>query len=247
MLIVDEVQSIWRPRTGGAAVPVGVSGLETHRQKGTDFWLISQGPHLFDAFIRKLVGRHVHLVARWSGRTQYEWPECREDVQSRADALQRPYVLPKHVFNLYQSAEVHTKQEQRKPLSFYAFIASIALLIIFTGLIYTRISHYFYQDQTPAIATINPASNAMAATLPITSPKPNSLADEKFYLNLTKGVLEGQLPINCSYLNSTRIKCILTFKSALTFKQSYCIANACYALFDLSPVPSPVPVASSLG
>ena len=70
LIIVDEVQRIWRPRVGSSAAPESVTGLETHRHYGLDFWLISQGPHLFDNFIRLLVGRHVHLVARWSGRTQ---------------------------------------------------------------------------------------------------------------------------------------------------------------------------------
>ncbi len=140
LIIVDEVQRIWRPRTGGSQPSEAVSGLETHRHYGLDFWLISQGPHLFDNFIRLLVGRHVHLVARWSGRTQYEYPECKQDVTSRGDAVIRPYKLPLHVYKHYDSAEVHTKQEKRKPLSFYAVIVAVLLasgMVTFVG---TRIN-----------------------------------------------------------------------------------------------------------
>ncbi len=139
LIIVDEVQRIWRPRAGGAQPSDAVSGLETHRHYGVDFWLISQGPHLFDNFIRLLVGRHVHLVARWSGRTQYEWPECKQDVQSRGDAVIRPYRLPAHVYKHYDSAEVHTKQNKRKPISFYATIFALILAAAMTVFVINRI------------------------------------------------------------------------------------------------------------
>lgn len=139
LIIVDEVQRIWRPRAGAAAPPAAVSGLETHRHYGLDFWLISQGPHLFDNFIRLLVGRHVHLVSRWNGRTQYEWPECKQDVQSRADAVIRPYSLPKRVYSMYDSAELHTKQDKRKPLSFYATIAAVLIAAIMIVVVVQRL------------------------------------------------------------------------------------------------------------
>lgn len=140
LIVVDEVQRIWRPRNGSSALPESVSGLETHRHYGLDFWLISQGPHLFDANIRLLVGRHVHLVSKWSGRTQFEWPECKQDVQSRADAVNRPYTLPKHVYSMYDSAEVHTKQDKRKPLSFYFVIALLIITVGMVGFLYHRFS-----------------------------------------------------------------------------------------------------------
>ncbi|MDP1614480.1 MAG: zonular occludens toxin domain-containing protein [Methylococcales bacterium] len=139
LIVVDEVQRIWRPRASGGAPPDSVSALETHRHYGVDFWLISQGPHLFDNFIRLLIGSHVHLVARWSGRMQYEWPECKQDVQSRSDAVTRPYTLPKHVFHMYDSAEVHTVQNKRKPLSLYATIAALCFAVVLVGFVVYRI------------------------------------------------------------------------------------------------------------
>lgn len=140
LIVVDEVQRIWRPMNGSSQIPEGISMLETHRHYGVDFLLISQGPHLFHNFIRLLIGRHIHLVAKWSGRSEYEWPECKQDVQSRSDAVVRPYKLPAHVFKLYDSAEVHTKQDKRKPLSFYAAIAAVVLAVGILGFLYHRVS-----------------------------------------------------------------------------------------------------------
>jgi zona occludens toxin len=150
LIVVDEVQRIWRPRVGGSPLPLGVSGLETHRHYGLDFWLISQGPHLFDIAIRLLVGRHVHLVSRWSGRTQYEWPECKQDVQARTDAVTRPYSLPTHVYKMYDSAEIHTKQEKRKPIAFYAMFASFFIAVVFGFICFDRL-----QNKLKPTTTIN--------------------------------------------------------------------------------------------
>lgn len=168
LIIVDEVQRIWRPRVGSSAAPESVTGLETHRHYGLDFWLISQGPHLFDNFIRLLVGRHVHLVSRWSGRTQYEWPECKQDVQSRADAVIRPYRLPAHVYDMYDSAEVHTKQDKRKPISFYVTIAALVLAVVTVAFVVHRIKSKMTQATetmtAPELTSNNSASNQPGST-----------------------------------------------------------------------------------
>ena len=165
LIVVDEVQRIWRPRTGGSVPHASVSGLETHRHYGVDFWLISQGPHLFDNFIRLLVGRHVHLVANWAGRKQYEWPECKQDVQSRADAVVRPYTLPKRVFSLYDSAEVHTKLDKRKPISFYVSIAALLIAVAVVYVISGRISNKINPDLQQEAG----AGGAAAHSAPVSS------------------------------------------------------------------------------
>lgn len=129
LIVIDEVQRIWRPTNSGSKLPDDISRLETHRHRGLDFWLISQGPHLFHSNIRLLVGRHIHLVSKWNGRSEYEWPECRQNVTSRSDAVTRPYTLPKKIFGLYKSSSLHIKQTHRKPLAFYAFFAIIPILL----------------------------------------------------------------------------------------------------------------------
>jgi zona occludens toxin len=167
LIVVDEVQRIWRPRSGGSQPSAAVSGLETHRHYGLDFWLISQGPHLFDNFIRLLVGKHVHLISKWNGRTQYEWPECKQDVQARSDAVVRTYSLPKRVYQMYDSAEVHTKTVKRKPMSLYFIIVALTLAIGLCGFLYHRINtriNPVQQEQAVgadgALATSDPTSSA---------------------------------------------------------------------------------------
>lgn len=119
LIVVDEVQRIWPVKMLAASIEA-VSRLQTHRHYGLDFWLVSQSPKLVHVDVKAMIGRHVHLVAKWSGRKQYEWPEVRDNINARTDAVERPYTLPKEVFKMYSSAEVHTKQDKRVPLSLYA-------------------------------------------------------------------------------------------------------------------------------
>jgi zona occludens toxin len=136
LIVVDEVQRVWRP--SGSKVPDEIAALETHRHKGYDFWLISQGPHLFHSNIRLLIARHIHLVSTWRGRNEYEFSECRQNVTSRSDAVVRPYTLPKKVFGLYKSASLHTKVNHRKPLSFYFLLATLFIIAILGYTAYQR-------------------------------------------------------------------------------------------------------------
>lgn len=133
LVVVDEVQRVWRPRPTGAKVPESVAELETHRHRGIDFWLITQHPNLLDSNVRRLISRHIHLVVTWAGRFQYEWPECNSSPDSkRGAAIKRPYKLPAAVFDSYRSASVHTKVTKRVPLAVYA-LAGVAVVALAIG------------------------------------------------------------------------------------------------------------------
>jgi zona occludens toxin len=159
LIIIDEVQRIWRPANSAAKLPNDIARLETHRHYGLDFWLISQGPHLFHSNIRRLIGRHVHLLSSWKGREQYEFPQCRENLDTLPSANARPYKLPKKVFGLYKSAEIHTKQKHRLPLAVYAFALAVLVVLVLGYKTYARIS-----SQTQEVKeTIKPIENSSKA------------------------------------------------------------------------------------
>lgn len=121
IVIIDEAQRVYRPRAAGSKVPPHVAAFETHRHTGVDFWLLTQDAALIDSNIRRLVGRHIHIMPTIMGRRLYEWPTIK-DPESKTDrdlAAQRPYKPPRHVFKLYKSAEAHTKQPFRIPKPYY--------------------------------------------------------------------------------------------------------------------------------
>ena len=114
IIVVDECQRIFRPRPSGSKVPDYVAELETHRQRGLDFILITQHPRLIDINLRSLIEHHTHLSKTNLGiRRKLEWttggakdPESRTNIK---EALVSVYKLDKSAYGLYKSAEVHTK------------------------------------------------------------------------------------------------------------------------------------------
>jgi len=117
ILVVDEVQQVWRPRGPGHAPSDAVKALETHRHRGIDVFVTTQKPNLVDANVRGLVGRHVHLRdTGWLGRHQYEWPEVSENLAWKTCPLKRRYKLPRAAFGLYKSSVEHTTVQKGRSL-----------------------------------------------------------------------------------------------------------------------------------
>ena len=133
IIVVDECQRIFRPRPSGSKVPDYVAELETHRQRGLDFILITQHPRLIDVHLRGLIEHHTHLGKTNLGlRRKMEWltggakdPESRANIR---EALTSVYRLDKSVYGLYKSAEVHTKIRTKKSKLLMLFPLAICLI-----------------------------------------------------------------------------------------------------------------------
>lgn len=143
VIVVDEAQRIYRPRATGSKVPPEVQAFETHRHTGVDFVLLTQHPGLLDANIRKLVGKHIHIAVTPFGRYRYEWTKC-ADPENRAErdiAARSRYILPKRAFDLYKSAELHTKVKTKIPMYAWVFIIAVLACLAMSYYIYGRIMH----------------------------------------------------------------------------------------------------------
>jgi len=141
IVVIDECQQFFRPRAAGSKVPPYISAFETHRHRGIDFILITQGSRLIDSNLRSLVkgGQHIFLKSSYLGRFRYEKSEVinEDDKTSYSLASKRKYTLPKESFSLYKSAELHTKPP-RPRLPWAAYL--IAIAVILGGLLAWRTS-----------------------------------------------------------------------------------------------------------
>lgn len=129
IIVIDECQTTFRPRANGAPVPQHVQQLEVHRHKGHDLYVITQHPMLLDGNLRRLVGRHYHVV-RFFGfqkSTIHEFQKVRDNVdKSTKGGTSRVFNFPKEVYGWYKSADMHTVKRRIPP----ALIAVIVLPLL---------------------------------------------------------------------------------------------------------------------
>lgn len=131
LIVLDEVQRVWRPMASGAAVPPSIAQLETHRHRGIDFVIITQHPGLLHRNVRLLVGKHLHIRVTALGRHVFEWPEYTESPQNksaRSNAVRSRMRLPKAAYGMYKSASIHVKQSHKVPPHLYLLIAALLAL-----------------------------------------------------------------------------------------------------------------------
>ena len=149
IVIVDEAQDVWPARSAGSKIPENVSWLNTHRHLGIDIFVLTQGPKLLDTNLRTLVKRHYHIAANKMGmRTLLEWKICADDpIRMAKQAFSSIYTLDKKVYDLYESAEVHTVNKVKRSKWFYALPVILLLVPIFLGLSYTMLKNYGKQHE----------------------------------------------------------------------------------------------------
>lgn len=175
IIVIDECQRIFRPRPAAAPVPESVSKFETHRHQGLDIFLITQHPMLLDSNIRRLVGRHLHVMRAFGAgcANVHEWNEIRDNCdKSRLGSQSILWKYPKEVYSYYKSAELHT-HKFRPPLRVIFLILGPLLVALFVWLVVT----WFKDRQKPKVLT-PPAATAPGSAASASSPgAPSSSVD----------------------------------------------------------------------
>lgn len=152
IIVIDECQRVFRPRGNGSKVPDEVAKMETHRHNGHDLFLITQHPMLLDSNIRRLVGRHQHVVRAFGAKAAniHEWGEVREQCdKNRANSQETFWKYPAAVFNYYKSAELHTHKFRLPPRIYFLLLAPI--------LIFACIYAFYAWYKTKSVAAVTPA------------------------------------------------------------------------------------------
>lgn len=168
ILVVDEVQRIWPPVAQGAKVTPDIEALHIHRHKGIDVVVITQHPQRMNKTLRDLVGRHVH-VRRLFGMNRamlYEWDQVRNPSGGYRDAIKTLWRYPKKVYELYQSAEVHTKPKAVMPKALYVGPLALLVAVFFCwrGLQHFAPSHFGNKADVRPAGLGSVASPASAAS-----------------------------------------------------------------------------------
>ena len=171
LVVIDECQNFFRVRPSGSHVPDYISAFEVHRHQGLDFWLITQRPQFVDSNVRGLTGKHIGLRETFLGRHKYEWSEV-SDVESksaRSVAACTKYRLPKRIFSLYKSAEVHTVHSHSMP-----FMAKMIFIIV---PLFLALAYYVYNNINGKINPTEHKSPEISRTLEPVPASPVSQVD----------------------------------------------------------------------
>lgn len=190
VLFIDEAQKFFRARRGNIEVPDYLTDMETLRHRGIAIVMTTQKPTYLDTHIRGLGGIHEHLVpglGNAENATVHQWRELQEDVKTQsvldaADKFTWPY--PKHLYDMYESAEVHTKKKfmPAKQKLLYALIFGVVCCVGF--LAYRMISR-------GSVAPVVASSAAPAATMPQDGP-PRNLKTPDDYIAAQAPVIPAQ-------------------------------------------------------
>lgn len=131
IIVIDECQSTFRPRAASVKPPLYISEFETHRHKGLDFFLLTQHPMLIDSNIRRLSGKHYHVVRFYGFQksTIHEFQSVRDNPDKNLkNSIATHFIFPKDVFNWYKSADAHT-MKSRIPMRMVMLVILPLLLI----------------------------------------------------------------------------------------------------------------------
>lgn len=180
LIVIDEAQRYFRPRTMGSKVPDYIAHLETHRHKGIDFVFITQNPMLIDQNIRRLVNQHFFIRRIWSLKASmvYQWDGCHADHSGLDVAQKSVFRFPQSAFTQYKSSELHIKPRAKIPLLLYIPLLALPLGLYFVpkaiGSVGDAVSGKAITSANPlkaaqssASAALSPRSPASAVAQPV--------------------------------------------------------------------------------
>jgi zona occludens toxin len=143
LVIIDECQDVFPPRSSQTVAPPHVAWLNTHRHLGFDLWLTTQNPKLIDFSVRALINKHLHFRRLFGGQRSavYEWDACSDSLSGLKDSVMTIYLFPKKAFQFYKSAEKHTKMSFKWPRWIIIPVLGLALSVFAVPRAYETLSN----------------------------------------------------------------------------------------------------------
>lgn len=172
LVLIDECQGVFPPRSSQSIPPEHVAWLNTHRHRGFDLWITTQQPKLIDSSVRALVGRHRHFrrVFGMQRAVIYEWDACSDSLSGMNNAVKSHWSYPSHAFKWYKSAEIHTKQKFKIPLWFAIFPLGVILCLYFFPKAYFAITNPKSSKEAPSSLPAESSQVSASVQMPQSSP-----------------------------------------------------------------------------
>lgn len=167
VLVVDEAQRFFRTRRGGDP-PSYLTDMETIRHDGVRLILTTQQPDYLDTHLRGLVGLHEHLLREGGGNKVkiFRSPEVMDNVRSkkaRSSYDSETWEFPTELFDLYESAQVHTVKRVLSARTKRGIVFGIIALALIVGVV------FLFNRSREAYSTVNAADAPPAGARPSAS------------------------------------------------------------------------------
>ena len=238
VIVFDEFQKAWPPRANGSKVPDDIQALDTHRHMGVDFVLITQSPMNVDRHIHGLCGRHLHVrrMGNMGLTIVYEWDHCSRSLMYSKAIAKSPWKYDKSVFNLYHSADLHTKTPRRIPSLVWLLLLAVGASAYLLPTAFNRVSAKAGGSQNMAaishktpVVTSNPV---LATPLPDQSSKPSDAVSTVSDVDSASVVFAG---------------CIMIASRCECFDQAGAKSEDPVGMCEsLAKIPSPLPLPESI-
>lgn len=170
IVVIDEAHKVFPQRPAGSQPPAHVAPFDELRHRGHTVFLITQHPGELDHYIRRRVGRHIHLERRFglARSRRIEWQRLAEDLTDRRDAISSEFRFNPSTYGLYKSADVHTVTA-KPPWGKFAGIAGAALVSL-CAFIYAM-SFFSKPEKTSEHSTTEATPISTAAAPALSDPK----------------------------------------------------------------------------
>ncbi|MHA4871603.1 zonular occludens toxin domain-containing protein [Duganella sp. PWIR1] len=252
IIVIDEAQKIFRNRSLGTQPGKHVTDLETHRHLGIDLFLLTQHPSLIDPAIRRLAGRHRHMVRVWgmAVSTVHKWDAVKDNPdKSRTDSEKTKWAFDKSVYQYYKSADVHTMK--RTIPGRVKLLAGCVVVLIGVGFyMKNRIEERTHPDQLLASGA-SPSSSVGKTDAVDRAPVPDKFdpkQDMQRYVQMSTPRIEGlpqtapkydeltkptRVPVPAACIQvADKCRCFSQQGTSLDVKYSMCIEFARNGFFQ---------------
>jgi hypothetical protein len=170
IIVIDECQKHFPPRGSGSVQPKYIELFAESRHRGYDIVLLTQGPNMFDSFVRALINRHYNVVRKFGlkAATIYEWHRISLTPVSKAEkvaAVRHEFVYPKEVFSWYESSKKHT-HKAHIPLRVFFLPMIVVLAVVAAYFAYRMLMgtmHSKNPDGTPTATASAPGATQQLA------------------------------------------------------------------------------------
>lgn len=139
VVFYDECQQRFGPDGSGRSGREDIQEFEVHRHRGFDIYLITQHPKLLHAHIRRLVGRHYHLLRMHGTQNAKVYQKDGQiDIDKVSQLNQQDNYMwsyPKQHFGKYKSATIHTHKAHMPKWMKRSLIGMAVALVILLALV----------------------------------------------------------------------------------------------------------------